>query len=164
MANLTISVDALQDLLAIGESIEPLFQRAQDTIKQGGKVIVQYEYFNAPPDVEREISTQAQLDDWRLEIDPPKQFYLIQNGNELGPVHDLNVSGGDRKVERIVTIGGKPTHIMSKPTPVVVTFIFNGIVMATGSFGLSNKHRLDFPILIDSINTVGSVSTIRALV
>lgn len=159
MADLYISTGTLQSFLSNGNSLEPILQSASEIIRNGGKVIVQNEFVNAPPEIEKIISNLEELEEWKQEIDPPMDFFLFSGDKEICSVENVNVSGGERTYQRMATIGGKPILIPSRPSPLMVTFLCKTIISISGNYYLSNKHKLNIPIIIKSINN----NTVTAL-
>jgi hypothetical protein len=152
MADFYLSTDTIQSFLSNGNSLEPILQTASETLKNRGRVIIQNEFVNAPPEIERILSTLEELEDWKLEIDPPMDFFLFTGTTEICPVTNMNVTGGERTYQRMAVIGGKTIAIPSRPSPLVVTFTCNTIIPANGNYCLSNKHRLIIQIVVQSVN------------
>ena len=67
---LTLTSDQYDDTLALGGSqiTTALLDIARYVIQCGGRVIVQTEFINAPPDIRRIFSSLQDLQDWEAEI------------------------------------------------------------------------------------------------
>lgn len=67
---LTITSDQYDDTLALGgsEFNAALLSVAHDIIERGGRVVIQTEYVNAPPDIRRVFRTLEDLSQWEAEI------------------------------------------------------------------------------------------------
>lgn len=67
MINITFSVTDIQDSITLKNlaAVSSYIKLAEDVINQGGKVIFQQEYANAPPDVIKTISSEEEIQNWK---------------------------------------------------------------------------------------------------
>jgi hypothetical protein len=67
---LTLTSDQYDDTLALGgaEITTALLDIARYVIERGGRVIVQTEFVNAPPNIRRVFSSPRDLAEWEAEI------------------------------------------------------------------------------------------------
>ena len=70
MINFTISVTDFNDAMTMEEwdIVNTHISFAEDVVKQGGKVIFQQEYENAPPDILKVISTIEDIRNWEKNV------------------------------------------------------------------------------------------------
>lgn len=70
MINITISVTDIEDALSMEkwDSVSTYVNSAREIVKQGGKVIFQQEYENAPPDILRIISSLQDIENWEKNV------------------------------------------------------------------------------------------------
>jgi hypothetical protein len=63
----SVDTDDMQ-FLHRNQVLNDLLRTAREIIQNGGQVIIQSEYDNAPPDIVRVFATLADLDGWENEI------------------------------------------------------------------------------------------------
>ena len=70
MINFTISVTDFEDAITMEkwDFVNTYINSAKDVVKQGGKVIFQQEYENAPPDILKVISTMEDIRNWEKNV------------------------------------------------------------------------------------------------
>jgi hypothetical protein len=70
VANLIISITDFQDNLALArnEIVSAIFSLAEEVVENGGKIIIQQEYENAPPDLVRAFSTIEEVRNWKQQL------------------------------------------------------------------------------------------------
>ena len=70
MSTFPINLAKLEDVLRQYGAIalEAIFQEARRMISSGGKVVLQWEYVNADPDVEKQMVTLEELENWRKSL------------------------------------------------------------------------------------------------
>lgn len=67
MINVTFSITDIDDAITLKNwaAVSSYIKMAEDVIDKGGKVIFQQEYENAPPDVLKTISSEAEIKNWK---------------------------------------------------------------------------------------------------
>ena len=70
MINFTISVTGFEDAITMEkwDFVNIYINSAKDVVRQGGKVIFQQEYENAPPDILKVISTMEDIRNWEKNV------------------------------------------------------------------------------------------------
>lgn len=62
--NLIIPFTSFSDALTMGVTDE-IFRKAFQTVKDGGKVIIQKEYSNSPPQIMKIFDTEEEIESWK---------------------------------------------------------------------------------------------------
>ncbi len=67
IGSLTMGFDIVGDAFKLGNThiIDDICQLADEVIEQGGKIILQREYTNAPPDILAIFTTVDEIHSWR---------------------------------------------------------------------------------------------------
>lgn len=70
ITNLVINFFDIQDALALENNaiVENIFSIAQDIIRQGGKLTIQIEYTNAPPEIVAVYTNIADVSNWKNDL------------------------------------------------------------------------------------------------
>lgn len=63
-----IDKSKMEAILASIGSIEAILQQARETINRGGHVVIQQDYVNAKPGIERVIKSLEDLGKWSKEV------------------------------------------------------------------------------------------------
>jgi hypothetical protein len=106
---LTLTSDQYDDTLALGGSqiTTGLLDIAHYVIQRGGRVIVQTEFINAPPNIRRVFSSVQDLREWQAEIarvteraqqQRPAEPGAAPNGGPATPVGNSGVTEGPAPV------------------------------------------------------------------
>ena len=107
---LTLTSDQYDDTLALGGSqiTTALLDIARYVIECGGRVIVQTEFINAPPDLRRVFSSLRDLQEWEAEIArvterahqqrPAEPSAPLLNGGPAEPRGNSGVNSGPPSV------------------------------------------------------------------
>ncbi len=155
MTDLYLSTEMLRSVIIDGTTLEPILQTVNNTIKKGGRVIIQNEFVKPSVEVKKILSTPEELEEWKKDVDPEMIFSLFSENAEIGPVADMQVTSEEQTYDRMVIMDGKPVPISSKPPTLIATFTCNSTVQARlelhMEYYLCNKQRLKIPIVVRSI-------------
>mgnify|MGYP001404454135 CR=1 FL=1 len=71
MITFSISITEMSDAIVLerSEGIDAFLHSAEETIKTGGKVVLEYRYQNADPDIVQVISNENDLREWRHRVE-----------------------------------------------------------------------------------------------
>ncbi len=68
MADLYINSETVDTILQNISSIDEVMETARNVIQGGGRIIIQQDYINAQPDIEKAIVSLDDLELWRTKL------------------------------------------------------------------------------------------------
>ena len=140
-----------QSFFTEANSTDTILQTVTGIIKKGGRVIIQNESLKDSVEEKRYSSYPKDLEDWNLEIDPQMLFFLFKGNTEICTATNMKVSSCEKTYRLMAVEGGKPIAVASGSSTLLFTFTCSSTLETGANYYLSNKYRLNIPIVIRSV-------------